>query len=303
MDRNKHLFFMRRLLRDIYGDSMLASELKFKGGTAAMFFHGLPRFSTDLDFNLTDPSRQSEVFERMQDIVKKNGVLHDAADKMFGPVLVLDYGVGERKLKIEISNRMFDNHYEILEFPPLSVPVLSRPDMLSHKLCAMREREAPRDVFDVWFFLSKGWEINPYVIRERTGKDVKSFLNGCVGLLDGVSPKDMMMEIGELLDEEMKRKVRDGRLILECKALLEDYAFLPMLSKSVPAKHTEALFRNDTLLPFFVKEKIDPSTVSLQKLEDLLSGKNVILSNRTGNTVSCRLGVDGRIRRKGGMAI
>ena len=52
MDTNKHKFFMLQLLKDIFSDALLSSVLAFKGGTATMFFYNLPRFSTDLDFNL-----------------------------------------------------------------------------------------------------------------------------------------------------------------------------------------------------------------------------------------------------------
>ena len=47
MDTNKHKFFMLQLLKDIFSDALLSSVLAFKGGTATMFFHNLPRFSTD----------------------------------------------------------------------------------------------------------------------------------------------------------------------------------------------------------------------------------------------------------------
>ena len=49
---------MLQILRDIYSDLELANYLGFKGGTALMFFHGLPRFSVDLDFNLLKPEKK-----------------------------------------------------------------------------------------------------------------------------------------------------------------------------------------------------------------------------------------------------
>ncbi len=117
MDTNKHKFFMLQLLKDIFSDALLSSVLAFKGGTATMFFHNLPRFSTDLDFNLLDPEKETEVFERVRKIVLKYGKIHDEAIKHYGIIIiVLDYGIGERKLKIEISNRPYDNHYEIRNY-------------------------------------------------------------------------------------------------------------------------------------------------------------------------------------------
>lgn len=43
----------------------------------------------------------------------KHGTIHDEAKKFYGIICVLDYGLRERKLKVEISNRSFDDHYEI----------------------------------------------------------------------------------------------------------------------------------------------------------------------------------------------
>ena len=107
---------MLQLLKDIFSDALLSSVLAFKGGTASMFFHNLPRFSTDLDFNLLDSDKEKEAYKRLRRIVLKYGNIHDEAIKHYGIIIVLDYGIGERKLKIEISNRLYDNHYEILNY-------------------------------------------------------------------------------------------------------------------------------------------------------------------------------------------
>jgi len=54
MNNNKHRFYLTQILTDIYSDRELARCLGFKGGTALMLFHNLPRFSVDLDFDLLD---------------------------------------------------------------------------------------------------------------------------------------------------------------------------------------------------------------------------------------------------------
>ena len=102
MDLNKHKYFMLQILRDIYSDLELANALGFKGGTALMFFHNLPRFSVDLDFNIIQPDKEKEtiIYQKMRNILLKYGEIDDEALKFFGPILVLNYGKGERKLKI-----------------------------------------------------------------------------------------------------------------------------------------------------------------------------------------------------------
>ncbi len=57
---------MAQILGLIFKDKNLCNLLAFKGGTALMFFHGLPRFSTDLDFNLLDPAKADFVYDRVR---------------------------------------------------------------------------------------------------------------------------------------------------------------------------------------------------------------------------------------------
>ena len=45
MNKQKHKLYMAQILTLIYKDKDLCNLLGFKGGTAMMFFHGLPRFS------------------------------------------------------------------------------------------------------------------------------------------------------------------------------------------------------------------------------------------------------------------
>lgn len=151
LDVNKHKFFLVTLLKDIYSDTELATALGFKGGTAHMLFYGLPRFSVDLDFNLLSPVKSNTVFKKIREIVLKYGKIRDEAEKHFGLLLVLDYGQQERNLKIEISNREFQDRYEIKHFLGIAMKVMVKADMFAHKLCALLDRNmlTNRDVFDV----------------------------------------------------------------------------------------------------------------------------------------------------------
>lgn len=81
---NRHKFFMLQILRDIYKHPLLSSVLGFKGGTACMFFYGLPRFSTDLDFNLLDISKEKDVYVEIRKILLEYGKIHDEALKFYG---------------------------------------------------------------------------------------------------------------------------------------------------------------------------------------------------------------------------
>ena len=212
MDVNKHKFFMLQLLKDIFSDALLSSVLAFKGGTATMFFHNLPRFSTDLDFNLLDPEKETEVYERVRKIVLKYGKIHDEAIKHYGIIIVLDYGIGERKLKIEISNRLYDNHYEIRNYLGLPMRVMVKEDMFAHKLCALLDRTeiASRDVFDCWFFLKERTSINIEIVESRMGMPIEEYLDKCISSAQDISEKNLISGLGELTEGEMKNFVRHG---------------------------------------------------------------------------------------------
>ena len=62
MDKQKHKLYMAQILSLIFKDKDLCNVMGFKGGTALMFFHKLPRFSTDLDFNLLDTNKLDIVY-------------------------------------------------------------------------------------------------------------------------------------------------------------------------------------------------------------------------------------------------
>ena len=212
MDTNKHKFFMLQLLKDIFSDALLSSVLAFKGGTATMFFHNLPRFSTDLDFNLLEPEKETEVYERVRKIVLKYGKIHDEAIKHHGIIIVLDYGIGERKLKIEISNRLYDNHYEIRNYLGLKMRVMVKEDMFAHKLCALLDRTeiTGRDVFDCWFFLKERTSINKDIVESRMGMPIEEYLDKCIASVQGISEKSLISGLGDLTEGEMKEFVRHG---------------------------------------------------------------------------------------------
>ena len=203
---------MLQLLKDIFSDALLSSVLAFKGGTASMFFHNLPRFSTDLDFNLLDSDKEKEAYKRLRRIVLKYGNIHDEAIKHYGIIIVLDYGIGERKLKIEISNRLYDNHYEILNYLGLQMRVMVKEDMFAHKLCALLDRTeiTSRDVFDCWFFLKERTSINKAIVESRMGMSIEQYIDKCIERVKDISEKSLISGLGELTDGEMINFVRKG---------------------------------------------------------------------------------------------
>ena len=231
VDINRHKFFLVQILKDIYSDLELANYLGFKGGTALMFFYDLPRLSIDLDFDLLRDDKEDDVFDKIREIILKYGTVFDEAKKFFGPLIVLDYGIGERKLKVEISNRMFDNRYELKNLLGFNVKVMMEPDMFAHKLCALLDRSSTtnRDIFDAWFFLHRQIPVTKSIVENRMNVPLATHLENCINQLETMKGKRLLDGLGELMDDETKQFVR-AKLLTETINLLKFYQKFPILS-------------------------------------------------------------------------
>ena len=230
LDVNRHKLLLIQILKDIYSNVELGPSLGFKGGTAMMLFYNLPRFSVDLDFNLIYPERQDFVFEQVRSLLLKYGKIADEALKFYGPVLVLDYGVGERKLKVEISNRAFDNRYEVKNFLGINMIVMAEPDMFAHKICALLDRNTltNRDIFDSWFFLQKHTPINTKLVEARMQMPFTDYLQQCIDKLESMSDKGLLQGLGELMDDGIKAFVKT-KLRTETISLFRFYKEYPVI--------------------------------------------------------------------------
>ncbi|MBN1865299.1 MAG: nucleotidyl transferase AbiEii/AbiGii toxin family protein [Victivallales bacterium] len=224
LDIQRHKIIMLQILKDIYSDTELAALLGFKGGTALMFFHGLPRFSVDLDFNLRDKVGEECVFKKVRQILMKYGKIGDEAKKFFGLLFVLSYESGARNLKLEISNRFYPDSYELRDYLGISVSVMRVEDMFAHKFAALLDRNmlATRDVFDCWFFMSKRLMPNMEIIKLRTGCSFNEYLDKCCEKARSISDRQILYGIGELLDSDLKKWVK-ANLIKEFLSLAEFY--------------------------------------------------------------------------------
>ena len=230
VDINKHKFFLFQILKEIYEDKELSGILGFKGGTALMFFYDLPRFSVDLDFNLLNSSKEDIVYEKVRKIILKHGSIHDEAKKFYGIICVLDYGMRERKLKVEISNRDFNDSYEIKNLLGVNMQVMVAPDMFAHKLCAVLDRSSitNRDIYDCWFFMNNKTPVNKSIIETRMGMPYSDYLQKCIDALEEMSDKGMLNGLGELMDDDLKKFVRT-KLRTETITLLKFYKQFPIL--------------------------------------------------------------------------
>ena len=206
LDISTHKTILFQILKDIYSDTRIAPFLGFKGGTAALLFYGLDRFSIDLDFDLLDEDKEEIVFERVTNIVGRYGTIREANRKRFGIFYVLSYEDKARHIKVEINRRQFGSRYEIKTYLGVSMLVMIPEDVFAHKLVAMHERigKTSRDIYDVWFFLRQRFPINREIVQERSGMSFDAFLQTCIEQLEKMSNRKILDGVGELLTPSQK---------------------------------------------------------------------------------------------------
>lgn len=208
-----HKAVMLEVLKSLYNDPQVGPFLGFKGGTAALLFYGLDRFSVDLDFDLLEPSKEDELFERIKTILEGHGTLKESRKKRFNLFYFLSYDGKDpnaQNLKIEINRREFGSSYSVESHLGMPMKVMLKEDMVAHKLVAMKERlgKTNRDIFDVYFFLKNKWPINRKIVEERTGLTFSKFLDECITALEKFEDQSILSGLGELLTEKQKPWVK-----------------------------------------------------------------------------------------------
>jgi predicted nucleotidyltransferase component of viral defense system len=222
LDIATHKTILFQILKDIYADTSISPYIGFKGGTAALMFYGLDRFSVDLDFDLLDESQADYVFERVLKSVEKYGMLKEAHKKRFNLFIMISYDDRARNIKIEINLRAFGSQYEIKSYLGVSMQVMVLEDMFAHKLMAMHERMGvtARDIYDVWYFLTSRAPINKPLVESRSGMAFENLVQKCIDQLGKVDNKQILVGLGELINPRQKDWVR-ANLREEVIALLK----------------------------------------------------------------------------------
>ena len=222
LDISGHKTILFQILKDVYSDTTIAPFLGFKGGTAALMFYGLDRFSVDLDFDLLDESKEDHVFEKVITIVKKYGTLKETYKKRFNLFCLISYEDKAHNIKLEINRRQFGSKFEVKTYLGVSMLVMVPEDMFAHKLMAMHERisKTSRDVYDVWFFLEHRFPINKEIVENRANMSLDELLQKCIQQLEEMNNRNILSGVGELLTSSQKDWVK-AKLRVETIALLK----------------------------------------------------------------------------------
>lgn len=165
----------------LLGVSREVPNLVFKGGTALYKFHGLDRFSEDLDFSGTLHNNEiDKIAGYLIDfgyptkvIINKpetgilltfvtEGLLYQGTNDSLARVQ-MDVNEGDVLLDTE-WNQLFSQYPDI---PSFRLKSMALREIMSEKVRAMLTRKKARDAYDVWYLLNKGVALDKKLIQKK----------------------------------------------------------------------------------------------------------------------------------------
>lgn len=195
-----------------------ANKVFFKGGTALRLLFGSPRFSEDLDFstNYSD-SEISKLLGKIKGKINrelpgltikllykgKEGIrfkiIYKQATFKYPFSIRLDFHRQTSILNTQIST--LTTQFPIMIFP--QVFHLSGEGILTEKFDALETRNKGRDIFDIWFLLSRGIHIE--IPKDKIIKNLKLFSQSVLEKdLSKFLPKAQKQIIPNLKEEIIK---------------------------------------------------------------------------------------------------
>lgn len=160
----------------------------FKGGTAIRFLLGSFRFSEDLDFTATVKKEIGEkIVKKLFTYFQKNSNLVMELKKEPVPLkfadesaryrfLLIPHGSKQKvSIRIDLSFREKPKFIEQSVLIPFDYPISPYPlvmhfkpeEILAEKIRALYTRGKPRDLFDLWFLLTKNIPFDKELIQEK----------------------------------------------------------------------------------------------------------------------------------------
>ncbi len=152
----------------------------FKGGTALRLIYKATRFSEDLDFTVETSEKDflNFIFKFFNSFSKKEDIAFKERKTLAGkrflltasPTILpqksfvnLDFSFREKVLDPQKS--IVDNNYPII-FTDY-IYHFSKEEILAEKIRALLTRKQGRDMYDLWFLLSKGTKLKKKLIKEK----------------------------------------------------------------------------------------------------------------------------------------
>ena len=184
--------------------SRYRTALVFKGGTALYKFYKLNRFSEDLDFSINKRKFDYEMLKKR--VGRSFGLLNIEvvtaqleAHQRGATIVFMIKGPlynGSReslaRLPMDFSSRERPREHKMVQYrslyneiPPMEICVMDKEEITAEKVRAILTRNKPRDVFDLWFLLDSGVDIEEQLVdRKLKLYDSPFSLEGLISALE-----------------------------------------------------------------------------------------------------------------------
>lgn len=204
----------------------LAGQVYFKGGTAIHLLFDSPRFSEDLDFStVLSPADAGRLIKEAETEMRreipgikmllwhrgKRGIrfklIYKSADFKYPTTIRIDVSF-EKPLR-PVSSPL------LTKFPIMLFPIVSHlaiEEILAEKVRAALTRAKGRDIFDLWFLLSKNYAIDRDLVAKKIGR--KTFMPGLRRKIANFPDKALKLDLDQFLPAPT-RKITDLKQRLE----------------------------------------------------------------------------------------
>ncbi len=198
-----------------------SSKIYFKGGTALRLLLNSFRFSEDLDF--TSLISNGEIRKLLAKSIKKiNLIVPEVELKQVKTNInsltgFLRYKTNELKFPLNIHMEFSLREKPLTEkdvvletlFPVSPYPIikcLSWEEILAEKIRALMHRAKGRDLFDIWYLLSKGKEIDWKMVNKKMAFYNKRIsLDDLVDKISKFDQKKLKLDLGKFLPLNQRR--------------------------------------------------------------------------------------------------
>lgn len=170
VEQVEHDLLLSRLIVDIANHDYLGDELVFRGGTCLHKLHAPEplRYSEDLDYVRSTRGGIRGITTAVSKIGERLGMRVSTSVGEYPKIILrapFETGEGQMRVKVEVNIRERSPHHPLVRVPfrvesswfagEAEVLTFSIEEVLASKIRALYQRSKGRDVFDLWFGLTR----------------------------------------------------------------------------------------------------------------------------------------------------
>jgi len=208
-----------------------SEDVFFKGGTAIRFLFNSFRFSEDLDFTAASPKKEVEkllveVFLFFQKNAheplefKKEKIIKKFEENSLKYRLLFlpKKSTQKTSIRIDVSFREKPINREETVLIPFDYPIspyplvihLGKEEIMAEKIRAILTREKPRDLFDVWFLLTKKIALKEEIIKKKLSiyPCLRFSMKKLIESINAFDDKELKRDLNQFLPEQYRQFYR-----------------------------------------------------------------------------------------------